>query len=202
MPLKVDHNSRRLEIADAALDAIAERGLDAVRLVDIAHATSATTGQIVHYFPDKDAVLLAALDAIIEQLLTKDGQAESAEDLSSLLAETLPLDTERRRQWNIWLQFASRATHNPAFASRHAHYYRQITRDVAASLSRVVDRRANVEMMADAIVAVVDGIGVRATLEPKEWPASRQKALLESMLKPMLGLPQSIRKTPRTRKPR
>jgi AcrR family transcriptional regulator len=200
MPLKVDHNTRRLEIADAALDAIAERGLDAVRLVDIAHATAATTGQIVHYFPDKDAVLLAALDAIMEQLLARDGQPESAEELLSALADALPLDTERRRQWNIWLQFASRASHNPSFASRHAHYYRQITRDVACSLSRVVDRRSNAEVLADAIVAVVDGIGVRATLEPKDWPASRQKALLELMLKPMLGLPPSSRKSPRTRK--
>jgi len=145
-------------------------------------------------------VLLAALDAIMEQLLAKDGQPESAEDLIAALADALPLDTERRRQWNIWLQFASRASHNPSFASRHAHYYRQITRDVAESLSRVANRRANAAVLADAIVAVVDGIGVRATLEPKEWPASRQKALLEFMLKPMLGLPPSSRKTPRTRK--
>lgn len=199
MPLKVDHAARRIQIADAALEAIAERGLDAVRLVDIAHATSATTGQIVHYFPDKDAVLLAALDAIIEQLLAKDGQPESAEDLLSLLAEALPLDTERRRQWNIWFQFASRATHNPSFATRHAHYYRQITRDVADSVSRVIDGHANAEVLADAIVAVVDGIGVRATLEPKDWPASRQKTLLELMLSPLLGLSPSSRNPPRTR---
>ena len=48
MPKKVNHISRRAEIAKAAITSIADRGLDNVRMVDIARACNATTGPVVH----------------------------------------------------------------------------------------------------------------------------------------------------------
>jgi TetR/AcrR family transcriptional repressor of bet genes len=184
MPKRVDHAARRIEIANAALDAIAERGLDDVRMVDIARATDATTGQLVHYFPDKDAMLLAALDEIMMRLLARNPAPASRGDAISEIAEALPLDAESRRDWRIWLQFAGRAMHNPAFGPRHEDYYRQITAALSETLRRHVPA-SKAESLADAIVAAVDGIGVRATLEPTAWPPSRQKRLLTQMLTPL-----------------
>jgi TetR/AcrR family transcriptional repressor of bet genes len=40
--------------------------------------------------------------------------------------------------------------------------------------------------LADAVVAAVDGVGARATLEPEHWPASRQRETLATLLKPLL----------------
>ncbi|MNL77422.1 hypothetical protein D3C87_2035990 [compost metagenome] len=39
---------------------------------------------------------------------------------------------------------------------------------------------------ADALIAAIDGIGTRATLEPELWPPERQRETLESMLLPLL----------------
>ena len=186
MPIKVDHGARRAEIAGAALDAIATRGLDAVRLVDVAKATDATTGQIVHYYPDKDAVLLAALDAIIARLMDRISLPTGPGDFSSEIADALPLDAPRLRDWHIWLQFAGRSAHTPEFRERNALYYRQLSGALAAQLAPQAGA-AGSKVLADAIVAMVDGIGIRAALEPEEWPAARQKRLLQSMLLPMLG---------------
>lgn len=184
MPKKVDHSARRTEIANATLDAIAERGLDDVRMVDIARATEATTGQLVHYFPDKDAMLLAALDEIMARLLARNPARASRGDTIGEIAEALPLDAASRRDWRIWLQFWGRAMHNPTLGPRHEDYYRQITATLAASLRQhVISTKANA--LADAIVATVDGIGVRATLEPNAWPPARQKQLLAQMLTPL-----------------
>lgn len=184
MPKLVDRTAKKTEIANAALAAIAERGLDEVRMVDIARATEATTGQLVHYFPDKDAMLLAALDEIMVRLLARSSVPANRRDAISEIAEALPLDSEGRRDWRIWLQFWGRAMHNPAFGPRHEDYYRQITAALSASLRPQIGA-AKADALADAIVAAVDGIGVRATLEPNAWPPVRQKRLLTQMLAPM-----------------
>lgn len=197
MPIKVDHGARRAEIADAALEAIATRGLDAVRLVDVARATDATTGQIVHYYPDKDAVLLAALDAIIARLVERMSLPSDSRDFVAEAAEALPLDAPRLREWHIWLQFAGRSAHTASFRERNAEYYRQISSTLAAQLVPHAGT-AGSRALADAIIAVVDGIGIRAALEPDEWPPARQKRLLQSMLLPLLSTTASPdRKGPR-----
>jgi len=39
-------------------------------------------------------------------------------------------------------------------------------------------------VIASAIIAAIDGIGTRATLELGAWPPERQKALLAALLDP------------------
>ena len=39
--------------------------------------------------------------------------------------------------------------------------------------------------LADSLIAAVDGIGLRASLAPRAWPAARQQALVETMLAPL-----------------
>ena len=41
-------------------------------------------------------------------------------------------------------------------------------------------------MTGDAIISIIDGFCIRATLEREEWPEHRQKAQLEAMLRPLL----------------
>lgn len=187
MPKKVDHAQRRQEIADATLEAIASRGLDEVRMVDIARATEATTGQLVHYFPDKDAMLAAALDAIMARLIAHLAEPPAAgQSFIDAIAEALPIDAESRGEWRVWLQFTGRAMFNASFGPKHEHYYEQITDSIAAGLRDAIPP-AKAAALADAVVAAIDGIGVRACLEPKAWPATRQKKLLAQMLRPMLA---------------
>ena len=64
MPKLVDKDARRRELAQAAIAAIVERGLDNVRLVDVAAQAGCTTGALQHFFgpsAGKDAVLRLAL---------------------------------------------------------------------------------------------------------------------------------------------
>ena len=45
----------------------------------------------------------------------------------------------------------------------------------------------NPRLAAAGIVAAVDGIGTRATLEPDLWPNSRQKELLSLLITPIIA---------------
>lgn len=51
----------RLRIVDAALDAFATAGWRGARLADIAEAAGVSTGNVYRYFPDKEALLAAAV---------------------------------------------------------------------------------------------------------------------------------------------
>lgn len=194
MPKKVDHDERRAVIAAAAAEAIDALGLDRVRLVDVARRASCTTGAVSHYFPGKEAVLAAALEHVLGNLV---GHARAARGgpetasrpaLADLLAEILPLDEARRSDWRVWVAFCGRAVHEPTLAALHRDAYAEIQRALARELTDadVADSAADASALAVAVVAMIDGLGLRATLEPDEWPEARLRSMLAYQLTPLL----------------
>ena len=181
MPKLIDHEERRRAIASAAVDAIAEHGLDGAKLTDIARAAGVTTGAIAHYFPDKDAVLAAALEEVCTRLMQHIGPPENVPAYDSI-AEALPLCDESRQEWRVWLAYWGRAPFSEKLRQIHTQYYLDIETALAEQLEAVTARPRDI---AAAIIAAIDGIGTRATLEPESWPPARQRALLAVLLKPL-----------------
>lgn len=205
MPKLVDHGAQRRRIAEAAIDAIAESGLDRVRLVDVARAVEATTGTITHYFDGKDAMLTAALDRVAERLIAGLERLEAG-SLVEAAALALPLGAGGRRDWQVWLSFWGRAIASPELAAVHNRYYARLRTLLVEAIRRDqasggIDRSLDAGEAADAVITAVDGLGVRASLDPGAWPASRQRALLRSLLEPLL-VPRSQPRKPRRRKAR
>jgi len=198
MPKIVDHASRRRAIAGAAVDVIDELGLDAARLVDVARAGSVTTGAVTHYFDSKDALLEAALEEVVSRIL--DGQSDMIEDpldqsaLIEAITTFLPLDQESLRDWRVWFAFWGRAIVDERLRSLHRRYYTEIHRRLAGQISNLQARgklapETDPATLADAMIAVIDGLGVRATLEPESWSPDRQKMTLRLMMTPLLSRP-------------
>jgi TetR/AcrR family transcriptional regulator, transcriptional repressor of bet genes len=195
MPKQVDHDLQRQSLAAAALGVIAEHGLEAARLRDVAARAGVTTGAVTHYFDGKDAMLEAALDEIVRQILSDQDDVwakppRSLDDLIGSIADFLPLDPEGMQGWRIWLAFWGRAIVNERLRSKHRGYYVQISAKLQKAVRALVPgaTASHARDLADAIVAAVDGIGVRATLEPELWPAKRQRAALKTLLEPMLSV--------------
>jgi TetR/AcrR family transcriptional repressor of bet genes len=193
MPKQVDHDLQRQSIAAAALGVIAEQGLEAARLRDVAARAGVTTGAVTHYFDGKDAMLEAALDEIVRQILSDQDVAwtkppRSLDELTGSIAGFLPLDAEGVQAWRIWLAFWGRAIVDERLRAKHRDYYVQISAKLQRTVRAIVPGTTAVQArdISDAIVAAVDGIGVRATLEPELWPARRQRAALKTLLEPML----------------
>lgn len=185
MPKRVDLDLRRREFADAAVAAIDRRGLDGVRLVDVAAEAGVSTGALAHVLgrdAGKDGVLRLALEACAHELFDSERLALS-DDLAAMLAQYLPLDEARRRQWRVWVAFQGRAVFDRELAELHRRYYRDLHEHIVAEFARLgLEGRADPDLAADAIIAAVDGVGLRATLEPDLWPAERQRALLAEQL--------------------
>lgn len=193
MPKIVDHEAQRERIAEAALDQIGRHGLDRVRLSDIARAVDATTGTVTHYFDGKDALLAAALDRLAARLYDEIEETDGKHFFGDL-TRALPANAQGRRDWRVWLCYWGRAISDPELASRHNAHYARIQAAIAEAIAEAqtagdVNPQIPAEDLADAIIAAVDGVGTRAALAPRAWPAARQQALLEIMLGPLLEPP-------------
>jgi TetR/AcrR family transcriptional repressor of bet genes len=201
MPKLVDHDERRAEIAAAAADAIDRHGLDRVRLVDVARIASCTTGAVSHYFPDKDAVLAAALEHVLSHLTQQAPRSQPwpldpdpVDSMLAVLGEVLPIDEARQRDWRVWIAFCGRAVSTPALATLHRDFYADIQQALANVLgdTGIAGSAADAQQLAVSMVAALDGLGLRATLEPDEWPVERLRSTLSFQLAPLLRARRSI----------
>ncbi|MBT6205453.1 MAG: TetR family transcriptional regulator C-terminal domain-containing protein [Alphaproteobacteria bacterium] len=189
MPKVVDHQQRKSMIAGAACAAIARRGLEAVTLVDVGREADCTTGTITHYFTDKDAVLLAALEHAIETMNRRMERSlqRDPEDAIGFLSEALPLHRSGRAETKVWYCFWSRAMHDPKLGPLQRSMHRRWRKKVDRLLTGMCERgelvlRYSLEDEAEALCAVINGIGLRATLEPRSWSADRQTRMLRDHL--------------------
>lgn len=197
MPKQVDAALQRRAIAGAAILVIGEVGLDQARLRDVARAAGVTTGAVTHYFDSKDAVLEAALEEVVRRTLEQQDRARARRapiDVRTFLREVcsyLPLEADGRREWRVWLAFWGRAIADERLRALNQRYYGEIVDrliDVLPSLRTGVpaSSRRELRRCADAVIAAIDGVGTRATLEPELWPPNRQRETLATLLLPFL----------------
>jgi AcrR family transcriptional regulator len=190
MPKVVDHESRRREIARAVWRSGGRVGLDAVTVRQIADEAGYSTGVLAHYFADKDEMLLHALRVSVELAVERikiSGGATAHEALREGLAGCLPLDAPRRDEWRVWLAFWGRAAADERLAAEQRSWYerwRGLVRGLILSCQEEGTLPAELDTAreADLLVALVDGVGLQATLEPERLTAAKQTALLERQL--------------------
>lgn len=186
----MDHGLRRREIAAAVWRAVGRVGLDAVTVRDIADEAGYSTGVLAHYFESKDEMLVHALRVSTERALARLGGRGGEGGLDALrngLAECLPLDEARREEWRVWLAFWGRAAADETLAAEQRGWYQRwrglvrgriLTCQQRGTLPRDLDAARE----ADALVALVDGLGLQATLEPERLTADEQTAMLDRQL--------------------
>lgn len=188
MPKIVDHEERRRAIASAAVDAIAAHGLEGVKLADISRAAGVSTGAVGHYFEDKDAVLAAALEEVCTRLFIEMGKAEGRFTVQGI-GDCLPICDENRKEWRVWLAYWGRAPFSERLREIHRQHYLDIEQALIEEMGAAFDDPAQI---AGAVIAALDGIGTRATLEPEAWPEARQRAVLSALLTPLLSPTRSM----------
>jgi AcrR family transcriptional regulator len=188
VPKVVDHDKRRAEIVEAAGRLIARHGLGAATVRKIAAEAGYSSGVIDHYFADKDDLLLQALarshDRIRDRCirLTRDHRGLAA--VRALLADNLPTDGPRHDETRLEVQFWARSLGDEALTDvqrrEMGRFRRELTRhlDEAVADGETAGDLA-VDEAVERLLVVMDGISVRAVIDPSRLPADRQLALLE-----------------------
>ena len=106
MPKIVNHQERKQAFTQATKEVIAQKGLNSVRLIDVAKSIGATTGSLGHYFSDKEDLLDSTLRELIHDW---ESRLSSEGTLLDVLLQYLPMDQLRQRDLRVWVAFYNRS---------------------------------------------------------------------------------------------
>jgi len=188
----------RARILEAACDLIAADGIDEVRIARVARRAGASTALVHHYFSTREELLEQALlhsfDRVAEERFG--GEPERSETATEALArmidECLPLPGHRQEEWVLWVELWLRAVRDEHLRPVAARLYRRYSAWLAAAIRAGVEsgefRQVGAREVADRVVALLDGYGIRALLGDPRMDVERARREIEAVLAAELGL--------------
>lgn len=192
MPRLVDHAERRSAIIETTWQVIADRGIENASMRDIARECGyAAPGILAHYFPNKNALLLASYELICQR--TNERIASSTEGkrgvtaLRALCFEIIPAEdlttVEARVAVSFWQRAQSdqdlRKVGRDALSHWHAAIMFCLAQEQADSGGA---GPGDPDLMADELLNTMMGLHITAMLDPESMSGSRQRRLIDSML--------------------
>ncbi|MBI4831302.1 MAG: TetR family transcriptional regulator C-terminal domain-containing protein [Candidatus Lindowbacteria bacterium] len=195
MPKVVNHKDRRENVAEATWRVIAKRGVDTATIREIAKEANCATGMLQYYFKNKDELILYALQLAVlrmgGRMWRRGEESAGTQILRNVIIESLPLDEERRLEWQILAVFYGRAATNTAMAEECDLWYtdyRILLRGLITNGKRDGYYRTEIDAAteADAIISLVVGVGVLTTIKPRHFAPEFQLELLDRHLSRLL----------------
>lgn len=189
MPVFVDREERRQKVVAVASRLIAEAGLEAVTVRDVATAAECSTAIVSHYFHNKRELLFLTYNSSIDRATERCEAALTAADgdLKAYVGELMPLTEEQVIEWKIWLAFWARAVSDPEIAEtqkrcilRTRGNLERILRDLYARGALVSD--LDLESEARRLLTSLIGMAVQVMFDPADWPAQRQHDVIDGQL--------------------
>jgi AcrR family transcriptional regulator len=178
---------RRRMLLDAARAVIAERGLHATTVRDIAAAGQVAVGTVTYHFSGIEEVLAGVLESETESysgpIWDRAGRAATGlAGLTALIDGLLASDVRTYEHWKLWLDFWALAAHYPQYSSWQSRVYRDLHALVGELLTRgqrdgsltVTDAAAQ----AVELIALLDGLVVQAYLPGSRLTPLRARSML------------------------
>ncbi|MFT4051989.1 MAG: TetR/AcrR family transcriptional regulator [Microbacterium sp.] len=193
MPRLVDHAERRTEIVKATWRIIAERGIEATTMRELAREMGVANGSVTHYFPNKKAILIAAFQHVFAATNARYEQAVAESDRHGLAAlrlfleQTLPFDDERLLEARIVIPFLEHAAMDPDAAEIFQTTMRQWQERFVALLDEAQVRgevRVDLDACAvsDALLHALTGVQAVGVLIPETARPARMTAMLDALM--------------------
>jgi AcrR family transcriptional regulator len=173
----IDH-IRRPQILAAAAEVIAERGVAATRIADVAERSGVSPPAVLYWFDSKEQLLAEALtaddDRFYEELSGRLAEAETPAERMVVLIETTAADNDFALWMELWtwaLRDADLRAARERFDSRWRATIEAVIADgvAAGEFGDSVDPA----QAALAIAALIDGLTVQAALGDPEVSVAR-----------------------------
>ncbi|NNH68478.1 TetR/AcrR family transcriptional regulator [Nocardia uniformis] len=196
MPRPIDpqrHRARQLQIVDAGLTAFAEHGYAGATTAVICRIAGIGSGTFFHYFPTKDALLVAILEQSAAETREFFEQQADAADPRRVLHDYVEhavsglIDPRAAG----FISVVGGLTHRPEIA-RALHADDETARTALQAIVRTAqhDRRVRVdvdaERLAEWIVLLLDGFAARVATNDN-FVAEREKHMLNEQVGFLLG---------------
>jgi TetR/AcrR family transcriptional repressor of bet genes len=176
--------SRKRQLVDATLEAIAKYGFAEASVVRIADIAGISAGQIHHYFGGKDGLLEAAMRSILTDMRSASAQALAAarlplKRLEAIVSSNLHPRIFRREISIAWLSFWAQATHEPALARIERINRARLRSNLRNALEPLVGRN-RAGALAEIMAMMIDGLWVaQAHVTPELDAEAAQKLVLQ-----------------------
>ncbi|MFC9925212.1 TetR/AcrR family transcriptional regulator [Streptomyces sp. NPDC127190] len=163
----------REEVLAAAMDMIAERGLEKLTMAALGREVGMSSGHLLYYFHSKDELLLQTLEwsegrlgAERGRLLTRPGTVR--ERLSAYVDLYVP-DGHRDPHWTLWLEVWNRSQNaddgaRERQAAIEGAWHRDLVALIAEGISRGEFRRVDADRFAARLRALLDGFSIHVAI--------------------------------------
>ena len=195
MPKIVDHEARREEIARALWRVVRRDGVGAASVRTVAAEAGWSPGAVRYYFPDQAGLLGFAVELVTRRVRERIDRLETtgpaSEQILRYLEEVIPLDDERRAEFEVWFAFLAQSlaeneatgTLRPHVEPVHGQLY-QLCRDLLAALG---DDDFDLDLEAARLHALVDGVSIHIATNPTATSAARIRQILRHHLETLTG---------------
>jgi AcrR family transcriptional regulator len=159
----------RERILAAAVERIADEGIDEVRIARVAMDAGVSTSLVHYHFDTREALLAEALEYSYE--LAGDVRIGEDEDgLAALIDQFLPHPGVLERDWILWVELWLRAIRHPELRPTARRLYERMGEWLAERIDADDAERA-----ADRLMALADGYGVRVLIGAMDIEEARQE---------------------------
>ena len=163
----------REDVLAAAMDMIAERGLEKLTMAALGREVGMSSGHLLYYFRSKDELLLQTLEWSEGRLGAERGRLLAArgtarERLDAYVDLYVP-DGHRDPHWTLWLEVWNRSQNADAEArDRQAAiegvWHRDLVALIAEGISRGEFRRVDPDRFAARLRALLDGFSIHVAI--------------------------------------
>jgi AcrR family transcriptional regulator len=194
----------RERILAAAVERIASDGIDELRIARVAMDAGVSTSLVHYHFETREALLAEAIEYSFElagdvRLGEGEGEyADHAERLGAMLDQFLPYPGMLERDWILWIELWLRAVRHPELRPTAAGLYARLREWLAGAIAEGIEagqfQEVDPDRVADRLMALADGYGVRVLIGELEIERAREEIWAD--LAGQLGLPELDRISP------
>ncbi|BBG01339.1 MULTISPECIES: TetR/AcrR family transcriptional regulator [Pseudonocardia] len=161
-------DDRRTAIIQAVWQVIARRGMGAVSMRTVAAEAGVSVGRIQYWFPSKDELVRAGLEAMLtgagELHVHATAGADDRERLRQLVGHPIPHTAAQRAGVSVFHQYAAAAINHPALAALLAEAKDGQEREATRLLTGIAPTLDDPRAAARALIATADGLVVRVLI--------------------------------------
>ena len=187
---------RKQQLVQAAIECLAEGGMAGFTVERICEKAGISRGLISHHFDGKDALLLAAYDAMTVFLsdLAASGLGKPGSEPAATLRDTIEAnfstDLTDQPTLKAWLAVWGEVAGNDKLRALHRKRYDAYRANLTAAITAVAQERGrtvDAGQLATMFIALIDGLWLEWCLDPVVLPQEQAKAACYALLEPHLG---------------
>jgi AcrR family transcriptional regulator len=181
---------------------IAAEGIDGVRIARIAMDAGVSPPLVHYHFATREDLLAEALEysyahaGEVRMTDPRPAGTTHAQRLQSMIEQCLPTSPSLHQDWVLWIELWLRAVRHPELRpvaeELYARMHAWFADEISAGVREGEFERCDPQEVADRVLALIDGFGVRTLIGDASIPLARARRSVCAALARELGLGERL----------